>query len=408
MSNNLHKLNHHPLILPLYLPTFIFSFCQGLLIPILPLYAADFDVSYGLIGLVLAGETLGMLVGDIPAGMVLRRLGQKRAMLWGLACAALATAALFWASSVPEAFLYRLLSGFSLSLFHISRHAYMAEAIKLTSRGRAIAVFGGINRIGKFAGPAAGGIIAALYGLRAPFLLFGAACLFALIIMAIFVRLAAVEQGVATRIHHSHLISTLKAHYRVLGAAGAGQLFAQMIRTGRDVIIPLYAADILGLRVQDVGFIVSVAAAVDMSLFYPAGLVMDRWGRKAAIIPSFFIQAIAMSLVPLTWSFLSLIIVASLIGFGNGLSSGTMLTLGTDLAPRESRGEFLGVWRLIGDLGATGGPLVVGAVADLVILPTAALAMAGAGLTAVFIFALLVPETLKKHHLISGLRTTGE
>jgi MFS family permease len=404
-SNILYKLRHHPLILPLYLPTFIFAFCQGLLVPILPLYAANFEVSYGLIGLVLAGEALGMLLGDIPAGMLLRWLGQKRAMLVGVACAALSTMALFWAMSVPEAFLYRFLSGFSLALFNISRHAYMTEAIKLSNRGRAIAVFGGINRIGKFAGPAIGGLIAAAYGLRVPFLLFAGAAIVALIVMAIFVRISqtSTPPGSASRVHHSHLFLALKLHHRILGLAGAGQLFAQMIRAGREVIIPLYAADVLGLGIQDIGFIISVAAAIDMSLFYPAGLVMDRWGRKAAIVPSFFIQAIAMSLVPLTWNFMTLLLAASLIGFGNGLGSGTMLTLGADLAPQESRGEFLGLWRLVGDLGSMGGPLIVGTVADLVVLPTAALAMSGAGMVAVLIFGLLVPETLKKPMFVADL-----
>ena len=42
------------------------------------------------------------------------------------------------------------------------------------------------------------------------------------------------------------------------------------------------------------------------------------------------------------------------------------------------------------------GPLVTGAVADLVGLSAAALALSAAGLTAAAIFAFLVPETLRK------------
>jgi hypothetical protein len=73
-----------------------------------------------------------------------------------------------------------------------------------------------------------------------------------------------------------------------------------------------------------------------------------------------------------------------------------MMTVGADLAPVESRGEFLGLWRFIGDTGASGGPLVVGGVADLLSLPMAAVAMAIAGAVASGIFLLKVPETLKK------------
>jgi MFS family permease len=149
--------------------------------------------------------------------------------------------------------------------------------------------------------------------------------------------------------------------------------------------------------------VVSISAGIDMSLFYPAGYIMDRWGSKFAIIPCFLIQAIGMALVPLTGSFVALTAVATLIGFGNGLGSGTMMTLGTDLAPPGARGEFLGVWRFIGDGGTTGAPLIIGSVADLVGLQIAPLVMSGSGLIAVFIFAFFVPETLKKKQQV----TTG-
>ena len=73
-----------------------------------------------------------------------------------------------------------------------------------------------------------------------------------------------------------------------------------------------------------------------------------------------------------------------------------MMTLGADLAPVDSRGEFLGVWRLIGDLGSAGGPLIVGGIAGALALGAAALVISGAGGLAASVFAFLVPETLKK------------
>lgn len=60
---------------------------------------------------------------------------------------------------------------------------------------------------------------------------------------------------------------------------------------------------------------------------------MDRLGRKAAIVPSFVVQAVGMALIPLSHSYGGLLAVASLIGLGNGLGSGSMMTLGADLAP---------------------------------------------------------------------------
>ena len=134
-------------------------------------------------------------------------------------------------------------------------------------------------------------------------------------------------------------MSTIQANYPILLRVGGGVVCAQMIRAGRTIIIPLYAAEMLNLGIEEIGFIVSVAAFVDMLLFYPTGYIMDRWGRKFAIVPSFSLQTLGLALVSLTGGFLSLLFVACLIGLGNGLSSGTMMTLGADFAPKEDPEE---------------------------------------------------------------------
>jgi MFS family permease len=87
---------------------------------------------------------------------------------------------------------------------------------------------------------------------------------------------------------------------------------------------------------------------------------MDRLGRKVAIVPCFAIQGLVMLLLPLAGGFAGLLAVAATMGFANGLGSGVMMTVGADLAPSGSRGEFLGVWRLVGDAGGSGAPLALG------------------------------------------------
>ena len=390
-SRLLRRLRRDRLILPFYFPALIVAFSQGLLIPVLPLYAKDFGVSYGLIGLLLAAQSIGMLVGDVPGGILLQWMGQKRTMLLGLGLTALTTVALFRARSVPEAFVYRFIAGFGGALYGVARHAYIAGAISTGNRGRAIALFGGIFRIGRFLGPLVGGMLAAAYGLRMPFVICGLGCGVALGVIWTFVP--KFEVGVTPE--RASLRALLKSQVALLIPAGAGQIFAQMIRAGRSTIIPLYAADVIGLDVGAIGLMTTIAAGLEMTLFYPAGWIMDNLGRKWAIVPSFGLQALALACIPLTHSFAGLLLCAIGVGVANGLSAGAMMTLGADLAPPEVRGAFLGVWRLIGDVGSTGGPMVVGGVADLVQLPTAALALAGAGVLAAGIFGFLVPETLE-------------
>ncbi|MBI3960027.1 MAG: MFS transporter [Chloroflexi bacterium] len=387
------------LILAIYAPTLILAFCSGLLLPVLPIFVRDeFVNSYGIIGLVVAAGAIGMIIGDVPAGALVGRLGLKRSMLIGIAGMALGTLAFTWASSVYELILYAVSVGFASTLWNISRHAYLAEAAPSTQRGRAIAIFGGINRLGSFVGPVVGGALGGTFGLRAPFFLYALLALLALIFPAWFLMESsqrAPKRG-GVRGHTGHLWQVLRENYRVLLTAGSGQLFAQMIRSGRGIVVPLFAADVLGLDVTQIGLIVGLSSAVDMVMFYPAGYVMDRFGRKFAYVPSFAIQALGMALIPFTGSFLTLLLATSLIGFGNGLGSGTMMTLGADLAPDDARSEFLGLWRLIGDGGASGGPIVVGWVAGLLGLSLATFVIAGIGLTAALALGTLVPETLRR------------
>ena len=388
------------LILTLYAPSLILAFGAGMLIPVLPLYARSFGVSYGLVGLVLASQGIGNLLGDVPSGILVGRIGHKWSMIGGLAALGASTLAMGLAHSIAELVAYGFAGGVGLALWNISRHGYMTSAIPLHMRGRATATFGGINRIGTFAAPAVGGLLATAFGMRLPFLIYGGLVFAALFVVAVFTlddgtRETVARGGVAG--HTTHLWAVLRQHYRVLASAGLGQFFGQMIRSGRRIVIPLYAADVVGLDLNQIGLIVTMSAAIDMVMFYPAGVIMDRYGRKFASVPCFAIQGLGMALVPLTFSFGTLMLATLVIGFGNGLGSGSMLTLGSDLAPKESMGEFLGMWRLIGDAGQTGAPLVVGTIADALSLSMATLAIAASGMAAALVLGLLVPETRPGH-----------
>jgi MFS family permease len=285
-----------------------------------------------------------------------------------------------------------------MALYSIARHAYLTGVTAVSSRGRAVSIFGGVFRIGSFAGPAVGGALAASFGLRLPFAVAGLGHLVALILMARYLHAPAsgIPPAESKTPLGPGLMAAVRARYRVLASAGTAQLLAQTIRAGRRVVIPLYAADVLGLDVTTIGIVVSLSAAIDMSLFYLAGLLMDRLGRKFAIVPSFLLQALGMALIPLSAGFAGLLGASLLIGLGNGLGSGTMMTLGSDLSPADNRGEFLGMWRLIGDAGSTSGPLVVGGLTDMFVLQTAIWVVSATGLAAALVCLLLVPETLHR------------
>ena len=348
-------------------------------------------------GLVRAAEGLGSLVFDVPAGVAIRRFGHRMPMLVGGVVIVASSLAMAWARSLPEALAYRLVSGMGMALWNISRHTYVAETVRIQRRGRTNAVMGGIGRIAGFVGPAIGGLLAKAFELTTPFYATAALSLLGLLAVARWVTVGQDVQARAAQGQHADsVLHILRDHWRVLVSAGSGQLCAQLVRSARNAVVPLYAAQVLGLEAASVGLIISLSYGADMMMFMPAGYIMDRHGRKYAYVPSFLIQSGAMALVPLTGGFLSLAAVTMALGLGNGLGSGTMLTLGADLAPERGRGDFLGLWRFIGDGGSAAGPMIVGQVAQLAGLGAAPIAIAGVGVLGAVLLGTLVPETLKR------------
>ena len=386
----------YSLLLPVYVPTLLLSVGQGILVPTLPLYAQDFGVNYALVSLAVAAAGLGTLVGDVPTGMMLERFGRKPVMVVGTISLSLATLGLVFLQHFPALVALRFLAGVGTAMWNISRMAYLADTVPIRDRGRALSTFGGVSRIGTFIGPAIGGLVGTLVGLAAPFYVSALAAALAALISILFIsesRAAVTGSGHHTR--WAEVGRVVRDHWRELGTAGSAQIFAQMIRAGRQIIVPLYGANAIGLNVAQIGTIVSISSAVDMSLFLPAGYLMDKLGRKYASVPSFLVMAAGMALIPLSTTYGGLLLATCVMGFGNGIGSGTMMTLGADLAPRRATGEFLGVWRLIGDVGSTGGPLVVGVIADAVGLTLAAFGLAGVGVLAASTLLLFVRETLQ-------------
>jgi MFS family permease len=380
------------LVLTVYLPAMLLAFGQGILITTLPLYAADFTDSYSLISFAVSAAALGTLVMDVPAGAVLGRLGLRPTMIGGTALVLIGTLPLAFIHDFRLVLALRVLSGVGTAFWGLSRHALIASATPPDQRGRVLSTFGGINRLGVLLGPAAGGIIATVAGIRVSFVAAGLMAAFALLLAIRYVR--DVETMPKKRPGRWGIVGqTLKLYARDLSAAGAAQTFAQMIRSGRQLIIPLYAANELGLGAASIGFIMTASSVVDVAMFFPAGQLMDRYGRKTAAVPSFAIMALGVALIPFAHSFTTLLLVGLVIGAGNGIGSGTMMTLGADLAPKEATGEFLGVWRLIGDSGQFLGPTVVGVIAGLLSLQGSAWALSLIGVAAALTLALLVRET---------------
>ena len=158
--------------------------------------------------------------------------------------------------------------------------------------------------------------------------------------------------------------SVMVRHRRLFLTLGTAVLLVASVRATRQTVLPLWA-DHLGQSPSTTSIVVGLAGLVDTLTFYPAGKIMDRAGRLWIAVPPMLLLGLTQAALPFTGGLASLTLVALLMGFGNGIGSGVLMTLAADVAPRPVRAQFLGAWRLCSDSGTAAGPLVVSAAAGL-------------------------------------------
>ncbi|MBK5222633.1 MAG: MFS transporter [Acidimicrobiia bacterium] len=373
-----------------YLPALLFAIGQGAVIPIVALTADDLGASAALAGLIVAVRGIGTMAFDIPAGALIGRLGERRAMALGTGILGVALVGCVL-SPGPYVFAgFMFVMGCGWSLWLLARLTYVSEVMPFHLRGRALSTLGGVQRIGNFIGPFIGAVAIVAIGLDGAYLVHIALAVAGLIVMMAVPDPHAAAQAVAH--HHLPVMQILRDHGHVFRTAGVGATCLSVLRSSRHAIVPLWGTHI-GLDAAQVSVIFGISSAMDMTLFYPVGLLSDRLGRRAVAVPCLTILSIGFAAVPFTDSFAQLAAAGIVMGIGNGLGSGIVMTLGADYAPPAGRASFLGVWRLVSDIGQAGGPLVAAGVTAVATLGAASgavglLRLLGAG---VFVVALPPP-----------------
>ena len=380
-----------------FLPTLFFSIGQGAVIPIIPLFARELGSTIAAAALIVALRGIGQLVFDMPAGIAVSRWGDKWAMVAGTALIALVAFGASFSDSPAMLGVFIFLMGGGWAFWQLARLAYVSETTPVESRGRALSMTGGMNRIGNFIGPVIGGFLAEFYGYEAAFWAQACAGVAAAATMFIVVREGTRAdltdgQGIGRRI-----VNTVVTHREIYIRAGPPVIALGLLRQARQVFLPLWGKEELLLSDGQIGLIVGASFFVDAAIFFPVGMIMDSYGRKWALVPCLVTMAIGLTLLPLTTDFWGFLFIGALTGLGNGFGSGINMTLAADFSPAIGRGEFLGAWRLVSDVGQAGGPLVISGLTSFGSLALAAVASGGIGLIGAVLVLLFVPESLRLH-----------
>lgn len=377
------------LALSAYVPMLLWSVALAGTLPVLPLIAMRLGATTGQAALVVSLQGVAAMAVGIPAGMLTERIGERRAMTAAGLLSAVAMGLVLTTTSVPLLSVAVVLLGISTSVFMLARQSYLTSAFPRRQLARAMSTLGGMARIGFFAGPLLGALAIWLWGVRGPVVV---SLVLLLVLSATTVGLPRLPGESAARTTRPPAMRGIIAqHWRTFATLGVGVVLCAAARGSRTVIMPLWGAHI-GVDAEVISLIVGLAGLLETLTFYPAGVLMDRVSRRANAIPSMAILGAGIALVPLSGSALTLALAAVVIGFGNGLGSGLVMTLSGDVAPERGRTSFLAVMRSLADGGAASGPLVISGVTAVAGLGVAAVVAACFGFGASAAFARWVPR----------------
>jgi MFS family permease len=397
----------------IYGPTILFALGEGAVIPLIPILAAERGADVAEAAFIASFLVVGQLCGNIPAGWSVARLGERLTMAIGGALAIAGSVTMLLSPNAAVLAVAVFVIGFCAAAFGLARHSFMTTRVPLAFRARALSLLGGSFRFGTFVGPfvAAGLLVAVGDELSAVW--FFIVCLVAAVLLVLLgpdpektaeppEKESASEDdsgepvtGSIPAAERAGVFRTMWQHRRVLSRLGVAAASLSAVRSARQVVLPLWGLS-LGLDAPTIALVVGISGAIDFALFYASGQVMDRFGRLWAALPAMILMGTGFLALSLTHDLSSanmwFAMFAAVLGVGNGLSSGILLTLGADVAPRTEPAAFLGSWRTLTDAGGAVAPLLLTALTAAASLSVATGAMGVVGLLGAAAFIRWVPR----------------
>ena len=335
------------LIVSVYVPTALFSIGEGAMLPILPAAAERLGASLPVAGLIAGLLLVGVLLADLPAGVLVARIGERQAMIYSAAFSAVGIATSVLIPNLLFLGIGVLLVGLGHSVFGLARQVYIAQHIPYSHRARALSIIGGTFRVGAFLGPFLSALVISLFGIPAVFL-------FSMLLWLLAATVVLFTKEVPEKLNASSMRRTFQIAKRERGqllGVGIVAMIVVVLRTTRTIGLPLLAIA-LGIPPETAALYIGIGGAIELSLFYISGQVMDRFGRRWAAFPTLIGMSVGNLLFFTVNGSSMFLVVTVILAFANAFSSGLVLVLGADAAPEDARSEFLASFRLLIDTGA--------------------------------------------------------
>lgn len=347
----------------LFISVFATMLGLGIVSPLLPIYAENLGATGIWLGVIFSAFALSRSVFMPIIGRISDRRGRKWIILIGMFAYAVLSLAYLVAGSVYSLTAVRFAHGLASAMVVPIAMAYIADLSEKGKEGSHMGNFSISMFLGMGVGPLLGGFLNDTFGMPSVFYAMAGLSAFATLLVAISLPEAkpggfALPDAPSTPMP---ALITLPVMQGVMVFA----FISALGRGGMMVFVPVFGP-LIAISPFEVGIVLSANTFLMALLQVPIGRLTDTGNKVALIVAGSTIAAIALAVIPLTHSFLPLLLVTSLIGVGGAIQQPAIMALTVDAGRTIGMGTSMGAYNTVFGIGMIIAPLMGGAFMDFV------------------------------------------
>jgi DHA1 family multidrug resistance protein-like MFS transporter len=363
---------------------------NGIIAPLLPLYAEKMGASGIWLGVIFAGVAISSAIFMPFAGRFSDRRGRKIILCTGLFGLTLTSFAYVWANDIGPLVAVRFAQGAASAMVLPIAQAYIGDITPEGEEGKWMGIFNATFIIGFGTGPLLGGVIADRFGMSTAFYIMGVLNLISLLSASLFLPEVSERRMSAGRFS-----------FRAITASGITRgVFSFQVGTSANrgimtTFVPVFAASFIGLSPSTIGTILTISIVTNSLLQVPSGNLADKFNRKYMVVLGSISLAVSMVLMPHASGFWLLLAIMVMGSFSDACATPSAVAA----IIQEGRKYGMGVATSVSSMGMGLGmglaPILAGFIVDSFDVRAAFYVAAALGLIFVTGFGLFTRRTAR-------------
>ena len=391
---------------PIYVTFFAWGLGTGSLQLARPLFAFKVTGDIFLVSFLVASSSIARIIAGPLTGYLTDRWGRKPLVIAGAALRGITTLGQFYTESYLPFFILEFIGQMGVSMWTTSTGVLVGDVTTPENRGRVMAVRTMSSRIGFVAGPAIAGALAVTLGLRYVFLFSTLTKLINLGVMFWIsesrpeeARQRAERKKEVDVEKKPSLLASLFLTKTFIALALVTFGLSMMQMGVFQTLVPVHTQEEVGLNEFEIGNLVSFASVIALLVAFPNGMVSDRFGRKASLVPGMLVLGGSAVLLAISGNYLGIVLMMLLYGIAEGMVQGSTQVYAVDLAPADRRGTVVGVWSIFMSLGGMVTTLLVASLYTAFGAMIAFNGVAGFLIASALVLAFMAKETAGRRRL---------